>query len=342
MALRRGMVLTGLCGMLVVAVLLSATTGAVSLPVSDVIAALLHRLGFTAAVPDAMTSAVLFDIRLPRIALGLAVGASLGISGAALQAQFRNPLADPGLLGVSSGAASGAVGWIVLGAAAPLWMQTSFSMPLAAFMAALLATVLVHVIAKTRHLGATAGTLLLAGIAVNALGGALVGFFTYLGSETQLRSLTYWMLGGLSGVTWHEILPALPVMVISGIGLTLQARSFDVLALGERDAGHLGIRVKFARRVTISLVALSVGAAVALSGVIGFVGLAAPHLVRLTGGPHHRYVLPGAALMGALIIVVADLLARTLVVPAELPVGILTSALGAPFFIWLLRRGRSL
>jgi iron complex transport system permease protein len=321
---------------LVVATILAAGVGALAIAPSHILSALAAQVGLTADIAP-YEKAVLFSIRLPRLALGLAVGASLGIAGAALQALFRNPLADPGLLGVSSGAACGAVGWIVIGGLAPLWMQGAFALPLAAFASALIATALVYAIASA-NARTDAATLLLAGIAMNALAGAILGFLTYLGNDAQLRSLTFWMLGGLSGVTWDQIAPVLPIMAAAVAGVLLHARAFDILALGESAATHLGLGVENTRRTIVFLVALSVGAAVALTGVIGFVGLAAPHLVRLIGGPQHRYVLPASALMGALITVAADIVARIAVIPSELPIGIVTSALGAPFFIWLLRK----
>jgi iron complex transport system permease protein len=335
--LRRLTVFAVLVVLLGAACLTAVSVGALSISPSHILAALGGQIGLSSAVVEPFESAALFGIRLPRLALGLGAGATLGISGAALQALFRNPLADPGLLGVSSGAACGAVGWIVLGGFAPLWMQTAYSLPLAAFAAALVATFLVYLIAYA-HFRTDAATLLLAGVAMNALAGAVLGFLTYLGSDAQLRTLTFWMLGGLSGVTWGQIAPVMPVTIAAVAGIALNARIFDILALGESAAGHLGLAVENIRRLTVLLVALGVGASVALTGVIGFVGLAAPHLVRLIGGPRHAYVLPAAALTGALLTVAADIVARIAVIPAELPIGIVTSALGAPFFIWLLRR----
>lgn len=336
-ALHRRLVISTLCLALGACCLMAVSVGALTIPPAHILWALAAKLGFSTHA-DPFEQAALFDIRLPRLFLGLCVGASLGICGGALQALFRNPLADPGLLGVSSGAACGAVGWIVLGASAPAWMHVSMALPLVAFVAALIATTLVYTIAASRA-QSEGSTLLLAGIAVNALAGAVMGFLTYLGSDAQLRSLTFWLMGGLSGVTWHEILPVLPVFAIALAGILALARSFDVLALGEATAGHLGLPVKAIRQLTMCFTAIGVGAAVALTGVVGFVGLISPHLVRLIAGPKHSYVLPASALMGALITVLADTIARTIVVPAELPIGIVTSAIGAPFFIWLLRRG---
>jgi iron complex transport system permease protein len=332
----RRWVFVALAMALSIVALTAAGVGALAVPPSHILAAAGEKLGLAISVTP-YESAVLFSIRLPRLALGLAVGASLGVSGAALQALFRNPLADPGLLGGSAGAACGAVGWIVLGGLAPVWIQGAFALPFAAFASALLATALVYAIASA-NARTDAATLLLAGIAINALAGAVLGILTYLGTDTQLRSLTFWMLGGLSGVTWDQIAPVLPVMVLAIGGLLLHARTFDILALGESGAAHLGLHVERTRRTIVFLVALAVGSAVALTGIIGFVGLAAPHLVRLLGGPRHAYVLPASALMGALTAVAADIIARVAVIPSELPIGIVTSALGAPFFIWLLRR----
>ncbi len=336
--LRRQLILTGLGIALAIACLAAGAIGALDIPIWHVIAALAARCGIDLHIPvTALEDGALFSIRLPRVVLGIGVGATLGVSGAALQALFRNPLADPGLVGVSGGAACGAVGWIVLGASAPAWTHTAFAMPLAAFAAGVAATAGVYAIARSRTRTDIA-TLLLAGLAVNALTTAIVGYLTYLGTDTQLRALTFWLLGGLGGATWDQIWPVLLLMAAAGSGFAFLMRGYDLLALGEGAAGHLGLRVESVRRLTVVLTALGVGASVALTGIIGFVGLAAPHLVRLLGGASHRFVLPASALMGALLVVLADLFARIAVAPAELPVGVVTSALGAPFFIWLLRR----
>lgn len=335
---RRWLIASGLALALLAACLAASASGALRIPFSHILAAILQRFGIETTLPvEPIERTALFAIRLPRIALGLGVGATLGIAGAALQALFRNPLADPGLIGVSGGAACGAVGWIVLGASAPAWMHGSLGTPLAAFAAGLAAVAGVYGIAS-RGRQTDIATLLLAGLAVNALTAAGVGYLSYLGTDAQLRSLTFWLLGGLGGATWGQIWPLLLVMGAAAVGLLAMRRSYDVLALGERSAGHLGLDVELVQRATIGCIALGAGASVALTGIIGFVGLVAPHLVRLLGGPSHRFVLPASALMGALLLVLADLLARTVAAPAELPVGIVTSALGAPFFIALLRR----
>jgi iron complex transport system permease protein len=335
---RRRIVLVALIVAVIAACLSAGAIGALHIPFSHVLSALAQRLGLETHAPvTRVEQAALFAIRLPRVALGLGAGATLGMSGAALQALFRNPLADPGLIGVSGGAACGAVGWIVLGGSAPAWMPIALATPLAAFAAGLAAAAGVYWIAR-RGAQTDIATLLLAGLAMNALTAAGVGYLSYLGTDAQLRTLTFWLLGGLGGATWREVGPMLAVLAAASLGLAALARSYDVLVLGDSSAGHLGLPVESVRRWTIGCVALGTGASVALTGIIGFVGLVAPHLVRLLGGSSHRFVLPASALMGALLLVLADLLARIAVAPAELPLGVVTSALGAPFFIALLRR----
>jgi iron complex transport system permease protein len=336
---RQRFTLIALSVLLLAAALAASAIGALSISFSHILSALADVLGVRAGlrVPP-IESATLFMIRLPRVALGLGGGAVLGLSGAALQALFRNPLADPALIGVSGGAACGAVGSIVLGLSANTWLPAVWAVPALAFITALIAAAAAYGIAQ-RASRTDVAMLLLAGLAVNALTGALVGYLSYIGTDAQLRALTFWLMGGLSGATWPQIWPALLIMGVAAFGLLSLARSYDVLALGDSAAGHLGLKVEAVRRMTIACVALAAGASVALTGIIGFVGLVAPHLVRLMGGGAHRFVLPASALMGALLLVLADLCARTLVVPAELPVGIVTSALGAPLFIQLLRRG---
>jgi iron complex transport system permease protein len=338
LAARRRLILAGLAIALVAACLAAGMIGALNIPVPHMLQALAGRLGLDAGLGlEAFEESVLFSIRLPRVALGLGVGAMLGVAGTALQALFRNPLADPGLIGVSGGAACGAVGWIVLGAAAPAWAAGALALPVAAFAGALLAAAAVYQIGRNGP-RADIATLLLAGLAINALTTAMVGYLTYLGSDAQLRALTFWLLGGLGGAAWSQIWPVLMVIAAVLTAFAALTRAYDVLALGEDAAAHLGLAVEVVRPATIVLVAIGVGASVALTGIVGFVGLAAPHLVRLIGGPAHRFVMPGSALTGALLVVLADLAARVIVAPAELPIGVVTSALGAPFFIWLLRR----
>ena len=290
---------------------------------------------------DATAATVLWELRLPRVLLGLACGAGLGLSGAALQGLFRNPLADPGLIGVSSGAALGAAAaTLVPGAPFLSGALAGLALPLAAFAGGLLAVAAVYAAAAWGGGGAPAATLLLAGIAVNALAGAGLGLASFLADDAQLRGLTFWNLGSLAGAGGAALAPAVLLALVGGAALLRERRALNLLLLGEREAGHLGVAVGALRHRVVAAAALTVGALVSVSGVIGFIGLVAPHLARLLLGPDHRYVLPGAALAGALLLLVADLAARLLVAPAELPVGVLTALIGAPLFLHLIVQGQ--
>lgn len=319
---------------LLACVLFAAGLGSVEISPAQVVSILLEKIGLRGwAAYDDVQAAVLEAIRLPRVVLAALVGAGLASSDAALQGLYRNPLADPGLLGISSGAALGVSGSIVLGVSA-LGM---FTLPLAAFLGSLSAMVLIYSLA--RHDRKTnVAVMLLAGIAINALCGAGTGLFSYFSTEDQLRSITFWLLGSLGGATWPAVLSAAPFILLSVGALPFFAGALNALLLGEANARHLGVSVETVKTLLVLLIALGVGAGVAVSGMIGFVGLVVPHLVRLVTGPNHRLVLPNAALLGASLLVLADLLARTLVAPLELPLGIVTSALGAPFFLFLLLR----
>ena len=299
---------------------------------------LLAAVGLADGPIDDTTAAVLYAIRAPRVLAAFAVGAALAAGGAALQSLFRNPLADPGLLGVSSGAALAAVSVIVLGErvmhVVPPHLRP-WLLPLAAFLGGLVATVLVYRLAAREGI-TLVGTLLLAGIAVNALAAAGIGMLVFVADDQQLRTLIFWTMGGFGGVTWSAIVPSLLVLAISVPTLLPVAHLLDALALGEREAGHVGVDVERLKRRLVAQVALAVGAGVAISGTVGFVGLVAPHIVRLLLGPAHRTLLPAAALFGGAFLVLAAALARTLVAPAELPIGVLTALVGGPFFLWLL------
>jgi iron complex transport system permease protein len=287
---------------------------------------------------DATTAAVLYAIRAPRVVAAFAVGAALAAGGAAMQSLFRNPLADPGLLGVSSGAALAAVSVIVLGEKVMHIVPPDlrpWCLPVAAFLGGLTSTVVVYRIAARNGM-ALVGTLLLAGIAINALTSAGIGLLVFVADDQQLRTLIFWTMGGFGAVTWTAITPALLVLAISVPTLLPAAHLLDALALGEREAGHVGVDVERLKRRLVAQVALAVGAGVAISGIVGFVGLIAPHIVRLLLGPGHRTLLPAAALFGGAFLVLADALARVMVSPAELPIGVLTALVGGPFFLWLL------
>lgn len=324
--------------LLVGAVLLNAGLGAVRIGPLQTLAVILRHIGIeTDVAVTPRDDAVLWAIRLPRIALTLLIGAGLGLSGAVLQGVFRNPLADPGLIGVSSGAALGAVTAIILGLT-PLGLAT---LPLAAFAGGLLAALAVYGFA--RHEGRTeVVTLLLAGIALNAIVGALIGLLTFLADDRQLRTIVFWSLGSTGGATWSQVAAVLPFIALGLLVLPRWDRRLDLLVLGEREARHLGVDTERTKLVLVGVAALMTGAAVAVAGIVGFVGLVVPHMMRMIGGPRHRTLLPASALAGASLLLLADLVARTVALPRELPLGVVTALAGGPFFLWLLHRTRRL
>lgn len=285
---------------------------------------------------------VLLDIRLPRALLGLLTGGALGAAGAVMQGLFRNPLADPGLIGVSSGAALATALVIVLGdgALAPLIASLDpWAQPLAGLTGGFIATLILYAFAT--HQGATSiATVLLGGVALSAFAAALTGILVFLANDRQLRDLTFWTLGSLSGASWPRLLAELPFLAVGAACLPGLIHSLNALLLGEADAFHTGVRVEWAKRLALLAVACLVGVSVSAVGVIGFIGVLTPHLIRLIGGPDHRVVLPGAALLGGALLLLSDTLARTIAAPAEMPVGVITAAVGAPCFFWLLLRHR--
>lgn len=340
---RRVLALAALALCLGLSFLAASGIGAVAIRPGEIIAILLSWLGIAGTVDfTAQQEVVLAAVRLPRTVLAALAGAGLAASGAALQGLFRNPLADPGLIGVSSGAALAAVATIVLGAplAGMLGITPFLLMPLAAFGGGLAATYIVYRIGMRNGLADTP-TMLLAGVAINAIALAFIGFFTFVSDDQQLRELSLWMLGSLGGVTWSTLLPTLPFLVLPLVALPRLARALNALLLGQKDAQYLGFDPAAITRAAVVLAALSVGASVALTGIIAFVGLLVPHLVRLLLGPDHRVLLPAAMLLGASLMLIADLVARLVVLPAELPIGVVTSIVGGPFFLWLLIRRRA-
>lgn len=279
---------------------------------------------------------LILNIRLPRIVLGYEVGAALAVSGALMQGLFRNPLADPALIGVSSGAGLAAAATIVLGGK---WLASfigySVALPAGAFLGGLASTLVIYAI-STRQGRTSVATMLLAGVGFGAFCGSLTGLLAYWSNDQQLRDLTFWSLGSLNGASWLKATTIAPGVLLLVVLTPLLGKSLNALALGEAEAFHLGVRVQLVKTLAIALVALAVGLSVANAGVIGFVGIVAPHTIRLLVGPDNRLLLPSAALLGGALLVGADSLARTLVAPAELPIGVITSAIGAPFFLWLL------
>ncbi|MDH0748929.1 iron ABC transporter permease [Pseudomonas sp. GD03842] len=324
------------------AVWMSLALGPVTLPPGDTLRAGLHLLGLPVA-EDGLQQAelILGQIRLPRTLLGLAVGAILALSGVAMQGLFRNPLADPGLVGVSSGAALGAAVAIVSSAwlgGLPEWLAP-YLLSIAAFGGGLIVTGIVYRLGQ-RDGQTSVGVMLLAGVAMTALAGSIIGLFSYLADDATLRTLTFWNLGTLNGASYARVWPLLVVCLLVVLWLPRRAKALNALLLGESEARHLGIEVERLKGELVLCIALGVGAAVAAAGLIGFVGLIVPHLIRLVVGPDHRVLLPASALAGASLLLLADVFARLVLAPAELPIGIVTAFIGAPFFLFLLVRGR--
>lgn len=287
---------------------------------------------------------VLLDLRLPRTLLGMFVGGALAVAGAIMQGMFRNPLADPALVGLSSGAALAAVATIALGDSyAKIWVDALgiYALPVSAFLGCLITTTLLLGIAGRKGQLMIA-TLLLAGIAIAALAQAAIGLIAYASDDRELRDLTLWTLGSLTGASWDKVLACLPFALVLVAALPGTVRMLNGLLLGEAEAYHLGINVERAKLILVGLTAIAIGSAVAAAGVIGFVGIIVPHFVRLIAGPDHRILLPASALVGATILLIADIVARTLLQPAELPIGIIMAFIGAPVFLhMLLRRART-
>ncbi|MFI8260232.1 FecCD family ABC transporter permease [Streptomyces sp. NPDC085665] len=315
--------------------LVSAGVGAYGIPVADVLGSAQHRLGLGGAALDRVGESVLWNVRLPRVVLALLVGASLGCAGALMQGVFGNPLAEPGVIGISAGAAVGAVAAIGLG----LSFFGNWTITACAFAAGLITVGSVYLL--SRNGGRTeVVTLILTGIAVNAFAGALIGLFVFFADSGQVNQITFWQLGSLAQATWPKVLAVLPCALAGLLIAPFHARKLDLLSLGERPARHLGVDVERLRLALILVVALLTAAAVAVAGIITFVGLLVPHLLRMANGPGHRFLVPGSALAGAVVLLAGDLAARTIARPAELPLGVLTALIGSPFFFWLLRRTR--
>lgn len=305
----------------------------------------------------AFQKTVLFELRLPRVLLGMTVGIALGMSGACFQALFKNPLADPGIVGVSAGAATGAIAFIVLGTDAISFLApfsvSSLSLPLFAMLGALFATTLLFALSqrslffwlplkanksRSASMNMSTATLLLAGIAINALFSSINGALIFFSDEQQLRELTFWSLGSLTRADNSFTLPVvLFVLLCAAINFRF-AKAINAFSLGDNQAYFMGYNVTRIKGGLLILNTCAIGAVVALSGIIGFVGLVIPHIARMLFGANNRWVLPASALLGATALLLADLVARTVVDPAEMPIGVITGLIGSPFFIWLLVR----
>ncbi len=319
-----------------VACVASLGVGAVAIPLPDVVAALLGQ-------GDGGQSSVIIEaVRLPRVLLATLAGGALAACGVLMQAFFRNPLADPALIGVATGGALGAVAVIVLGATVLggfTALAPDLALPVAAFLGSLVTTLVIY--ALSRRDGTVDATgMLLAGVAVNAICGAGIGLLTFLATDAQLRNLTFWTLGSLSSAGWPQVVVVAVASALLVLVLPFLVRPLNALLLGDAEAHHLGVPVEALKIGLVVLTSIAAGAVVATCGVVGFVGLIAPHVARLLVGPDHRVQLPLAALLGALLMALADALARTAVAPAELPLGVLTALAGGPLFLWLLSRRR--
>ena len=330
---------------LITALLLSATAslvnGAMNIPFSQSLLTLADAaLSTSLSNLKYYQQAVIMELRLPRLLMAVAVGAILAQCGAIMQGLFRNPLADPGIIGVSSGAALGAI--IAIVALPTVALPTTlgiWGVPFAAFVGGLVTTLLVYQLARS-DTGTSVLMLLLSGIAISAFSGAMIGFMSYFTSDEKLRELSLWQMGSLAGAGSANLWLWFSVLTLISIAFYRSAGALDALLLGEPEARHMGIPVERLKLQLIILTAIGVGCAVALSGVIGFVGLVVPHLVRMVAGPGHRSLLPLSALLGALLLVMADLFSRLMVQPAELPIGLVTALIGAPFFLALLIQQR--
>ncbi len=341
---KQRLILISLGVLLILFVLLSAGNGALYISPTQVISIILHKMGLSGNTSfDEGQYNVFWIIRFPRVVLGLLIGSALAISGAALQGLFRNPLADPGLIGISSGASLSAVLMIVFLStlsSTPYFAYVEgvvgyYSLNIVTFIGSCITSLFVFRLSRSN--GKTIVTnMLLAGIAINALCGALTGLITYYATDAELRNITFWSLGSLGGASWNTVITLLPFVLIPVVFLPRLSKSLNALSLGEREASYLGISVDRLKIQIVVLSTLAVGAAVAVAGIIVFVGLVVPHVLRMMGGFNQRYILIGSSLAGALLVTGSDLLARVLVAPAELPIGIITALIGTPVFIWIL------
>lgn len=322
---------------LIGAVIVSAAVGQYSVSPAQVIRGFWAHFQLAEPLADSQVNAVLWEIRFPRIVLGLLVGASLGVAGAVMQAIFSNPLAEPGIIGVSSGAAVGAAIMIVVAPAA----LGGFSVPLAAFISGLAASFAVYFLARSNG-KAEVITLVLTGIAVTAICGAITAIATYIAPVTARDQIVFWQMGSLNGATWQHVGTVAIVMGIGLFGAIAISGRLDALALGEKAAGHVGINVARLRLFAITMTALLTAAAVCYAGIIAFVGLIVPHVLRLVIGPTNRVLIPAALLGGALLLTLSDIAARNLIPFADIPIGIFTALVGGPTFFILLRRGMHL
>ena len=322
--------------------IISLTSGPIKITIQELINILFKQFGVLKKTDDYLFTniqeSVLINIRFPRVVLAVLVGAGLGTSGAILQGLFRNPLVDPGFIGVSSGAAVGAIISIMFGGIISNFLPPfiiAFLLPILAISGSFLTIMLVYSMSKVN--GKTnVMAMLLSGVAVNAIAGSIIGFFVSISSDLELRSFTFWTMGGLDNSDWFIVFLASLFTLIPFLFIYNSRKEIDIFMLGDSEANTLGINVEYLKRKIVFISSIMVGVSVAFCGMIGFVGLVTPHLVRLFVSPNHKYLIPGSAILGSLILVIADFISKTIISPAQLPIGIVTSAIGAPFFIWLI------
>lgn len=323
--------------LVLVSVVTNITIGAFNIPFSKIIDA------FLKPEENKIFYQVLVDIRIPRVVLAVLVGIAFGISGAMMQTLFKNPLADPSLIGVSAGASAGVVIFMMLGTFLPTLLYEGvlsyLSIPLSAFLGAVITIFAIYKLATIYNKVAIT-VMLLAGIAINALLGALIGLFTYVSTEEELKSFTFWTMGSLANGDLKVILTLIPVVLFTYIFAIRKKVELNLMLLGEDEAKNSGVNAERLKKLIILFVSLAIGVSVAFCGIIGFIGLVVPHIARLLVGSNHKFYLPLSAILGAFILLWADTMARVIIAPAELPIGIITSILGAPFFLWLLMKNR--
>jgi iron complex transport system permease protein len=332
-----------LIALLFISFILNVGIGAIRISPVQSLAILVKYLGIDTGVQyEPQQRAVLASIRLPRVLLATLIGAGLGISGAAMQGLFRNPLADPSLIGISSGASLAAVAYIVVGisfSATVSGLLGVYALSVITFLGAFATAVVVYRLSQVN--GRTiVSMMLLTGIAVNALTSSITGFFTYSANDVQLRSIVFWSLGSLGGATWNNVAGILPFILLPLLALPAMAKQLNAFALGESGAAHLGVDTERVKKWIVILTALCVGASVAVAGVIVFIGLVVPHVMRMIAGPDHRHLLPFSALFGAVLLLNGDLVSRTAFTPSELPISVITGMIGAPVFLYLLLKER--
>ena len=322
--------------------IISLTSGPIKISIKEIFYILFNQFSFLGNNENELYSniqeSVLINIRFPRVILAILVGAGLGTSGAILQGLFRNPLVDPGFIGVSSGAAVGAIISIMFGKLISNFLPhilQAFLLPILAIVGSFLTIMIVYSLSKVN--GKTnVMAMLLSGVAINAIAGSVIGFFVSISSDLELRSFTFWTMGGLDNSDWFIVILVSFFTILPFLFIYKFRKEIDIFMLGDSEANNLGVNVEYLKRKIILISSTMVGISVAFCGMIGFVGLVTPHLVRLFIAPNHKYLIPGSALLGSLILVLSDFISKTIISPAQLPIGIVTSAIGAPFFVWLI------